>query len=343
MSTENTCESPKTLTEAIRYFSDEDICLQFMVSLRWADGVVCPRCGSKDVSFISTRRIWKCSVDHDHRQFSIKVGTVFEDSPISLTKWLPAMWLLVSCKNGISSYELHRALGVTQKTAWFMLHRIRLVMQTGTFEKMSGQVEADETYIGGLARNMHKHKKEKVIKGTGGSGKTIVMGLLERHGIDKGQKIIDTLDYDPKKDKKASRVKVTVVPDTKKKTVQKEVRENVKAGAEVFTDELASYTGLAPEYVHAFVNHAEQYVNGHVHTNGMENFWSLLKRGIKGTYVSVEPFHLFRYLDEQAFRFNERKLTDSERFVNAASSIVGKRLMYKDLTGKTLDLQTTPA
>jgi transposase-like protein len=327
MNTETACESPKTLIEAIRYFSDEDTCLQFMVSLRWPDGVICPRCGNKDVSFISTRRIWKCSVNHDHRQFSIKVGTVFEDSPISLTKWLPAMWLLVACKNGISSYELHRALKVTQKTAWFMLHRIRMAMRVGSFESMSGTVEADETLIGGKARFMHKDRKEKTLqKGRGSAGKSIVMGLLERG----------------EKGKKTSRVKPKVIPNTKTEIVQKEVRDNVKAGSEVFTDALASYDGLAPEYVHEFVDHAETYVKGNVHTNGIENFWTLLKRMIKGTYVSVEPFHLFRYLDEEAFRFNERELTDGERFTQTASSIVGKRLMYKDLTGKTLELQTTP-
>lgn len=333
---------PKTLVEAIRYFSDEDTCIQFMVSLRWADGVSCPTCKSKEVSYLSTRRVWKCKTPHQKQQFSVKVGTVFEDSPISLTKWLPAMWLLVSCKNGVSSYEIARGLGVTQKTAWFMLHRIRLAVQAGSFEKMSGRIEADETLIGGKARFMHKERKARILqKGRGSAGKTVVMGLLERHTSAIGkEKIIDTLDYNPKKDKKASRVKLSVIPNTKRKTLHTEVTENVKAGSEVFTDALASYVGLAPEYEHQFVDHAETYVEGHVHTNGIENFWSLLKRMIKGTYVSVEPFHLFRYLDEEAYRFNERKLTDDERFTNAVGSIVGKRLTYKDLTGKTQDLQT---
>ena len=277
--------------------------------------------------------MWECKTKHSRRQFSAKVGSIFEDSPIGLDKWFAAIWLVANCKNGISSYEVARDLDVTQKTGWFMLQRIRFAMQTGSFLKMAGQVEADETYIGGLARNMHKHKKEKAIKGTGGSGKTIVMGLLERHGFDKSQKVIDSLDRD-KKSKKASRVKATVVPDTRRNTLQSEVRTNVEAGAELFTDELTSYTGLAPEYIHQFVNHAEEYVRGHVHTNGMENFWSLLKRTIKGTYVSVEPFHLFRYLDEQSFRFNERKLTDGERFQEVLGGIVGKRLTYSELTGK---------
>lgn len=333
MSTENL---PTTLVEAVRYFSDPDTCLKFMVSLRWPDGVVCPRCGSREVTFLANARVWKCRVKHDSQKFSVKVSTVMEDSPIGLDKWLPAIWLIVNAKNGISSYELHRALGVTQKTAWFLLHRIRLAMQDGKLGLFSGQVEADETLIGGKARFMHKDRKEKTLKkGRGSAGKTVVMGLLERHASEKGkEKIIDTLDYDPKKDKKASRVKVNIVPNTKRKTLQQEVKTNVQAGSAVFTDALASYAGLAPEYVHEFVDHAETYVNGHVHTNGIENFWSLLKRAIKGTYVSVEPFHLFRYLDEESFRFNERKLTDSERFTEVASSVAGKRLTYKHLTGK---------
>jgi transposase-like protein len=332
MSTEIT---PNTLLDAIRYFSDPDNCLNTAVMLRWPDGVTCPTCNSKDVRFISTRRLWECKSKHPKRQFSAKVGSIFEDSPIGLDKWFAAIWLLANDKNGISSYEVGRALGVTQKTAWFMLHRIRYAMQTGSFLKMSGRIEADETFIGGLARNMHKNKRERVITGTGGAGKTVVMGLLERHTDPKSkEKILDSLDYDPKKSKKASRVKATVVPDRTKKTLQAEIRNNVEAGSAVFTDELAGYRGLAPEFVHGFVNHAEQYVSGHVHTNGMENFWSLLKRAIKGTYVSVEPFHLFRYLDEEAFRFNERKLTDGERFQIVARGLTGKRLTYSELTGK---------
>jgi len=330
--------TPKTLQEAITYFSDEDRCIAYLVAKRWPNGVTCPLCGSEKVSYLKTQRRWKCSVDHPKRQFSVKVGTIMEDSPVSLTKWLPAMWLIGSCKNGISSYELHRALGVTQKTAWFMNHRIRLAMQEQDPKKMSGTVEADETLIGGKARFMHKDRKEKTLqKGRGSAGKVVVMGLLERHGNEMGdKKVIDTLDYDPKKDKKASRVKTSVINKTKRKIVQGEIKAHVEPGSEVFTDALASYQGLSPEYVHEFIDHAETYVNGKVHTNGIENFWSLLKRSIKGTYVSVEPFHLFRYLDEQSFRFNERKKTDSERFMEVVSSIVDKRLTYKQLTGEHL-------
>jgi transposase-like protein len=258
-------------------------------------------------------RIWKCK--GCKKQFSAKVGTIFEDSPIPLEKWLPALWLVVNCKNGISSYEIARALGVSQKTAWFMTHRIRLAMQTGSFEKMSGEVEVDETYIGGKARFMHKGKRKLKITGTGGMGKVAVMGLLERHGED-GH----------------STVKAKVVPNVKRKTLAPEVRQHVEEGSEIFTDSLKSYDGLEAEYVHGVIDHAEKYVEGKIHTNGMENFWSLLKRSIKGTYVSVEPFHLFRYLDEQSFRFNNRKMSDGLRFLKAAKGIIGKRTTYANLT-----------
>ncbi len=281
---------PETLQEAIRYFTDPDVCLAAAVKLRWQNGpVCCPTCGSTGVHFIETRRIWRCNEQHAQRQFSVKVGTIMEDSPIGLDKWLTAIWLLSSAKNGISSCELARSIGVTQKTAWFLLHRIRLAMQRGTFTKMGGQVEADETFIGGRARFMHKGKKARVITGTGGMGKVAVMGLLERHRPD-GH----------------STVRVNVVKGVGKKLLQAAIRANITKDASVFTDALKSYDGLDQDYVHQVIDHAERYVDGQIHTNGLENFWSLLKRALKGTYVSVEPFHLFRYLDEQAFRFNTR-------------------------------------
>lgn len=304
---ETTENSPQTLLEAIRYFSDPDICVEFTAKLRWPDGATCPYCASKELSFLKTRRIWKCKICK--KQFSVKVGTIFEDSPLGLDKWLAAIWLIANAKNGISSYEVHRALGITQKSAWFMLHRIRLAMQTGTFAKLSGKVEVDETYIGGKARNMHKGKRK--AKGRGAVGKTAVMGLLEREG----------------------KVRAKVIADTKRETLHAEVKGHVELGAEVFTDALPSYNGLDPEFAHKVIDHAEKYVDGHVHTNGIENFWSLLKRAIKGTYVSVEPFHLFRYLDEETFRFNNRETNDADRFVTTLSSIVGKRLTYEKLTG----------
>ena len=247
----------------------------------------------------------------------MRVGTIIEDSALPLDKWLTAIWMIANDKNGVSSYEVHRAIGVTQKTAWFMLQRIRLAMQTGTFEKLAGEIEADETYIGGKVRNMHVDKQRKRGRGTGGIGKAIVMGLLERHSKNK-----------------ASVVKVKHIPNARRDTVQQEVRANVEPGSKVYTDALPSYNGLNKDYIHEAINHAECYVRGNVHTNGLENYWSLLKRGIKGTYVSVEPFHLFRYLDEQAFRFNFREENDAWRFLKAVGSIFGKRLTYSQLIGE---------
>ena len=319
----NADAAPETLLEAVRYFANEDVALAFVANLRWPSGKpVCPRCGAEDShSFLSTRRLWKCRACK--KQFSVKVGTIFEDSPLSLSKWLPAMWMLANCKNGISSHELARALGITQKSAWFMLHRIRLAMQSDSFQKIDGEVEVDETFIGGKARNMHKDKRARVIKGRGAMGKIAVMGLLERHG---------------KGGQKASRVRTRIIKDTRRPTLHGNVREHVQTGAAVFTDAHSGYTGLDREYVHKVIDHAECYVRGNVHTNGLENFWSLLKRGLKGTYVSVEPFHLFRYLDEQCFRFNERDTNDRGRFLMVAASIVGKRLMYRQLIGQGLSL-----
>lgn len=305
--------TPKTLQEAILYFSNQENCLNYLSARRWPNGVICPTCGRDDVTFLAKQSKWQCKSAHKRRQFSVKVGTIFEDSPLGLDKWLTAVWMIVNCKNGISSYEVHRALGVTQKTAWFMIHRIRLAMQTGTFEnKMVGEVEVDETFIGGLSRNMHKSVRERRIKGTGGAGKVAVMGLLERHG----------------------EVRCSVIPNTKKETLQPEIHRHVEKGAELFTDEWVSYHGLNAEYIHQVINHAEEYVRGNVHTNSIENFWSLLKRAIKGTYVSVEPFHLFRYLDEQSFRFNARKGKDADRFNKLTGQVTGKRLTYQELTGK---------
>jgi transposase-like protein len=309
---------PQTLVEAVRYFADKQVAFDFMVKLRWPDKVKCPCCQSEDVSFISTRKIWKCKHCTEKGQFSVRVGTIIEDSALPLDKWLVAIWMIANAKNGVSSYEVHRALGVTQKTAWFMLQRIRLAMQTGTFEKMAGEIEADESYIGGIVRKMNSKQRRRGRSagriGTGGVGKEIVMGLLERGN-----------------DGKTSRVKAKHIPNSKRPTVQGEIRQHVEAGSEVFTDTLRSYNGLNKDYVHQAIDHAREYVRGNVHTNGLENFWSLLKRTIKGTYVSVEPFHLFRYLDEQAFRFNFREDNDATRFLKAVGSIFGKRLTYSQL------------
>ncbi len=303
---------PNTLQEAILYFANPVNCREYLVARRWPDGVTCPRCGSGNVLFMEKYNRWHCREKHDAPQFTLKTGTLMEDSPIGLDKWLMAMWQIVNSKNGISSYEVHRAIGVTQKTAWFLEHRIRLMLGDNSTEKLSGEVEADETFIGGKGRNMHLAKKARRITGTGTKDKTAVMGILERGG----------------------KVKTAVVPNRKKTALQAEVKKHVEAGAALYTDALLSYEGLASEYAHQVVDHAVEYVNGRIHTNGLENFWSLLKRSINGTYISVEPFHLFRYLDEQAFRYNNRKFTDAERFEFAVKGIIGKRLTYAEVTGK---------
>jgi transposase-like protein len=309
--------NPKTLQAAIVYFSNPQNCIDYLVARRWPDGVICPTCGRKDVTYLAKQKKWQCKSTHQRRQFTVKVGTIFEDSPLGLDKWLMAVWMITNCKNGISSYEVHRAIGVTQKTAWFMIHRIRLAMQTGSFAKqLSGSVEVDETFIGGRARNMHRSVKARRLKGaTGYEGKMAVMGLLERHG----------------------EVRTVVIPNTKRQSLRPAITAHVEPGSIVYSDALRSYNYLNTDYIHSVIDHAEKYVDGHIHTNGVENFWSLLKRAIRGTYVSVEPFHLFRYLDEQTFRFNSRHGNDSERFQRVTEQVSGKRLTYKELTGKLSD------
>jgi transposase-like protein len=312
----------RTLQEAVQYFSNYENCKRVMVQLRWPDGIVkCPQCCSDHVTYLANARVWKCYEKHERPKFSLKTGTIFEDSPLGLDKWLPALWLVVNCKNGVNSCETARDLGVTQKTAWFMNHRIRFALtQGGLGNMLSGEVEADETFIGGKARNMHAEKRKRRITGTGGKDKTAVMGILEHGG----------------------KVRTSVIPSRKKKALHTEVRKHVQVGSALYTDALLSYEGLEGDYAHQVVDHALQYVDGRVHTNGLENFWSLLKRGLSGTYVSVEPFHLFRYLDEQTFRYNNRNdMGDGDRFVLALSQITGKRLTYEHLTGKDRESDTT--
>ncbi len=298
-------ELPGTLEEALRKFADADYCFEVVKALRWPDGIIpCSDCGCTEHGFVSTRRLFRCKACK--REFSVKVGTIFEDSPLALGKWLGALWLIANAKNGISSWELHRALGVTQKTAWFMNHRIREAMASGTFVKLSGTVEIDESYIGGKNRNRHKDKKVP----TGFGGKAIVMGFLERGG----------------------NAHALVASDVTRRTLHGQVTDTVERGSKVYTDSLPSYNRLRHDYLHETVNHLEEYVRGEVHTNGLENFWSLFKRALKGTYVSVDPFHLNGYVVEQTFRFNERKDNDGGRFRKVLASVTGKRVTYKELT-----------
>jgi transposase-like protein len=325
-------KGPKTLQEAIIHFSDYDNCLEFMVLHRWPDGVItCPTCGRKDVSFLATQKKWQCKSAHAKRQFSAKVGTIFEDSPLPLEKWLPAVWLITNSKNGVSSCEIARSLGVTQKTAWFMLHRIRYAMKENPFGYIgklggsdSGPVEVDESFVGGKLANMHKGRAKKLQELRPNvdsdeyfnryANKTVVMGMFDRE---------------------SRQVRAKVIPNVKRETLQSEILKNIKYGSKVYTDSAVSYNRVGWRYVHEVVNHAETYVRGQVHTNSLENFWSLTKRNLAGTYVAVEPFHLDRYLDEQMFRFNNRlNKSDSDRFSKALSQVVNRRLTYAEVTGK---------
>jgi transposase-like protein len=324
-------EKPKTLQEAIHHFSDEQVCIDAVAKMRWPDGPQCPACLAKKPYYLKTQKRFKCR--ECRRQFSVKLGTIFEDSPIPLQKWLPAMWMLSNCKNGVSSWEIHRALGITQKSAWFMLHRLRLAMKQdygfGPMNKIGGpdsKVEVDEAFFGGKMHNMHRDKRARYAAVTGhvggATGKTIVVGLLDRE---------------------AREVRAKVVPDTKRETLQAEILKNVKFGSAVYTDNAVPYDNLRWKYIHEVVDHSQEYVRGQVHTNGLENFWSLFKRHLRGTYVAVEPFHLDRYLDEQVFRFNNRQkpMDDYARFEKVLGQVAHKRLTYAELTGKTDEAKTT--
>lgn len=314
---------PKSMMEAARYFADPDVCVDFVAAMRWPNGVVCPHCGSGRNSYLKSRRIWKCMNRNCHKQFSVKTQSIFEDSPLALDKWMLAVWLVVNCKNGISSYEIARHVGVTQKSAWFMLHRIRWALRNSSWEKMGGSgggpIEMDETYIGGKPKNMHADRRLKMKQGIHANPKMAVFGMLDRE---------------------SRQVRAKVLRKVKRDTLQAEILNHVEHGSKVYTDGAPFYDSLAAQqYVHETVNHVEEYVRGQVHTQGIENFWSLLKRTLNGTYVAVEPFHLDRYVDEQVFRYNNRRtpdnpLDDTDRFMLAVSQIAGKRLTYAELTGK---------
>jgi transposase-like protein len=252
---------PQTLTEAILHFADPDVALKTMVDLRWPTGVCCPTCGRADVRFIATRRMWECKEVHPKKQFSAKIGTIFEDSPLGLDKWFTAIWMIANCKNGVSSYEIARALGVTQKSAWFMLHRIRLAMETGSFTRSGGEFEADETFIGGRSKNMSVKRRAKTITGSGVAGKEVVMGVLHRGTKRSPARRLRSMCRTARR----LRFKAWCGPWPNQALPSIPTR-------------CMSYATLAPDYVHQFVDHAIEYVRDNVHTNGMENFWSLFKR-----------------------------------------------------------------
>lgn len=305
-------DTPSSLLAAVRYFADLRVCNEYMRGIKWPGGQpICHNCGSVSVYELSTRPVLKCR--DCKKQFSYKVGTIFEDSPLGLDKWFPAVWAIANAKNGISSHELGRAVGVTQKTAWFMLHRIREAMSTGTFRKLAGTVESDETFVGGEAKNMHAHIREKKIRGRGAVGKRVVHGMLERGG----------------------EVRAKVVESTERTELQPQLLMNVEKAATIYTDAHAGYRGLDQYFfAHEAIDHATEYVRGLVHTNGMENFWCLFKRCLRGTWTAVAPFHLQRYVDEEVHRYNHRKTDDAARFANVMGQVAGKRLTWRLLTAQ---------
>ncbi len=325
-------KEPKSLQEAIAYFADPERAFVFAVNLRWpGQKVICPRCGHDQHSFLRTRLMWFCK--GCKKQFSVKVGTIFEDSPIGMDKWMTAFWMVCNCKNGVSSAEMARTLNITQKSAWFMLHRVREVLKNKSVEKLGstgGAVESDETFIGPIPARMHKDRRIKLERIRGQQrrgdmyvGKTAVHGMLDRE---------------------TREIRCKVIPNIKRATLQNEILNNIALGGRLYTDEHPVYHEIGKAFVHEVVNHAREYVRGQVTTNGLENFWSLFKRNLRGTYVSVEPFHLDRYLDEQVWRFNNRggkkreeRINDADRFVIAMSQASGKRLTYAQLTGKDTD------
>jgi transposase-like protein len=335
-------DAPETLQRAIAMFSDPERAFQAAVEFRWPGGnVTCPRCGGSKHSFVKTRRLWFC---YDcKKQFTVKVGTVMEDSPIGLDKWMMAIWMLANCKNGISSYELAKNIGVRQNSAWFMLHRIREAMKSTDIKfggEDGGPVEADETYVGGEPKNRHASKRTKLVR-------------TPKHITNKYGFTVDNPEYKAETgmgtlktpvfgllDRERRQARASVMTNVTRESLQTAILEGVSKNTAIYTDQHRGYHGLkAHEYIHEAVNHTREYVRGEVHTNGLENFWSLLKRTLRGTYVAVEPFHLDQYLAEQCFRYNNRatkdnKLTDTDRFAAAMSQVAGKRLTYAELTGK---------
>jgi len=311
---------PKTLVEAIRFFSDKQNCINAVALMRWEDGSpVCPKCGAEQGErnhyWLKAQSRWKCY--QCRKQFSVKVGTIFEDSPLDLHIWLTALWMLCNCKNGVSSYEIARATGIAQKSGWFVLQRLRHVLKDIVPTKLDGgPVEIDECHVGPKPKNMHKDKRlARKVGMNGYADKTAIMGMLDRT---------------------SRQVRATVIPSASRETLQKQILERVGFGSTIYTDGWPGYDGLAAkQYVHETVNHIEEYVRGNVHTQSIENFWSCLKRTLSGTYVAVEPFHMDSYLAEQCFRFNNRKdMNDGDRFAKALGFVDGKRLTWVELTGK---------
>ncbi len=299
------------LIELVTYFKSEEVCIKYLEKIRWDKDLSCPynTCTNSKIFKYKNGKTYKCSCCQ--KQFSVRVGTIFEGSKIGLQKWFAAIYLVTSHKKGISSMQLGKDIGVTQKTAWFMLHRIRKALglqQSG--DKFDGICEADETYIGGLEKNKHWNRKTKGTQGRSVKTKIIVAGVLERGG-----------------ELRAKKLEATNV-----KTLGKFVEDNIKEGCRINTDEWLGYKKLHKKFDHKVVNHKSgQYVEGDVHTNTIEGFWAMLKRGIRGVYNVMSPKHIQNYIDEFVFRYNTRNMNEHERFV----TMLGKmnvRVKFCELT-----------